>query len=193
LYLYLQKPSLIKPMSQTDKDFENIDQTIENINLDVDAEDSAEGDSSIPKAPSQKKAEDFEDKYIRLYSEFDNFKRRTAKERIEFMKMAGEDLIKKMLPILDDFTRSMEAEQSIEKSPFEEGIHLIFNKLKNILEAAGLQEMDKNATFNSDAHEAIAKIPVSDPAAKGKIIDTVEKGYLFNGKIIRHAKVVIGE
>jgi molecular chaperone GrpE len=116
------------------------------------------------------------------------------------MKTAGEDMLKKMLPIFDDFERAMDAHkksghtEALKPSAFEEGIYLIFHKLQHTFEAVGLKAMDsKDVDFNSDYHEAIAKIPAPDAAQKGKIIDTVEKGYLFNGKIIRHAKVVIGE
>ena len=157
---------------------------------------SSEENLGAPIATEPPKEEDWQDKYIRLYSEFDNFRKRTAREKTEWMKTAGEDILKKILPILDDFERAMQAHggATTEKTPFEEGIYLIFNKLKNTFENVGLKEMDRqNKNFNSDYHEAIAKVKVNDPLLVGQIVDVVEKGYLFNGKIIRYAKVVIGE
>jgi molecular chaperone GrpE len=132
------------------------------------------------------------DKYLRLYAEFDNFRRRTAKERIELIQSAGEQLLKALLPVADDFDR---AEKSFTgKTDKEaEGFFLIQNKFRKILEQNGVKEMDtSNGEFNPDVHDAITQVPAQDEKQKGKIVDVVEKGYVLNEKVIRHAKVVIG-
>lgn len=132
------------------------------------------------------------DKYLRLYAEFDNFRRRTAKERIELIQSAGEQLLKALLPVADDFDR---AEKSFTgKTDKEaEGFFLIQNKFKKILEQNGVKVMDtSNGEFNPDVHDAITQVPAQDEKQKGKIVDVVEKGYVLNEKVIRHAKVVIG-
>jgi molecular chaperone GrpE len=144
----------------------------------------------------QKKLQDelaeAKDKYLRLYAEFDNFRRRTAKEKIELIQSAGEGLLKALLPVADDFDR---AEKSFTgKTDKEaEGFFLIQNKFKKILEQNGVKVMDtSNGEFNPDVHDAITQVPVQDEKQKGKIVDVVEKGYVLNDKVIRHAKVVIG-
>jgi molecular chaperone GrpE len=132
------------------------------------------------------------DKYLRLYAEFDNFRRRTAKERIELIQSAGEQLLKALLPVADDFDR---AEKSFAgKTDKEaEGFFLIQNKFKKILEQNSVKVMDtSNGEFNPDIHDAITQVPAPDEKSKGKIVDVVEKGYLLNDKVIRHAKVVVG-
>lgn len=136
------------------------------------------------------------DKYIRLYSEFENFKRRTNKERIELFKTANQEVLSALLPVLDDFERSVKAaETTTEVTKVKEGIVLVQNKLNNIVESKGLKSIDvkQGDTFNVDLHEAITNIPAPSEDLKGKIIDVVEKGYTLNEKVIRFAKVVIGE
>jgi molecular chaperone GrpE len=133
------------------------------------------------------------DKYIRLYSEFENFRRRTAKEKLDMIQGANEQLLKVFLPVADDFER---AEKSFkEKSDKDsEGFFLIQNKFKKILEQSGVKLMDvkKGSEFNPDLHEAITQIPALEENLKGKVVDVVEKGYLLNEKVIRYAKVVVG-
>lgn len=133
------------------------------------------------------------DKYIRLYSEFENFRRRTAKEKIELTLNANEQLIKALLPVTDDFER---AEKSFkEKNDKDsEGFFLIQNKFRKVLEQYGVKAMDlkKGSDFNADLHEAITQIPAAEENLKGKVVDVVEKGYLLNDKVIRYAKVVVG-
>ncbi len=133
------------------------------------------------------------DKYLRLFAEFDNYKKRTARERLELIRTASEDVVTKLLPVLDDFDRAKKnAEQGGEA--FSEGVQLVYHKLSQVLNAVGLKAMDSNEIeFDPELHEAITKIPAQDEKMKGKIIDHVEKGYYLNDKIIRHAKVVIGE
>jgi molecular chaperone GrpE len=133
------------------------------------------------------------DKYVRLYAEFDNHRRRTAKEKIEMISSANEHLLKSLLPVVDDFDR---AEKTFkDKNDKEaEGFFLIHNKFKKIFEQAGVKPMEtESATdFNPDLHEAITQVPAPSENLKGKIVDTVEKGYLLNDKVIRFAKVVVG-
>jgi molecular chaperone GrpE len=135
------------------------------------------------------------DKYIRLFAEFDNYRRRTAKENIELRQTAGKEIIVSLLDVLDDAER---AERQLEKSgdlrQFAEGALLIFNKFKKTLESKGLKKMESlNTGFDVEKHEAITEVPVQDQGKKGKVIDEIEKGYYLNDKIIRFAKVVVGK
>lgn len=138
----------------------------------------------------------YKDKYIRTVAEFDNFKRRNAKERIELMQTAGRDVITELLDVLDDCER---AQQTLEKAGLAEaaeweGVKLVFNKLKSKLQNRGLKAMEVvNQVFDADLHEAITEIPAPQEEMKGKIIDEVVKGYLLNDKVIRHPKVVVGK
>ena len=143
--------------------------------------------------PEQKFAE-LNDKHLRLHAEFENFKRRTAKERIELYKTAGEDILTMLLPILDDFERAIKAKTDTgEELKEEEGVLLIYNKMKSSLEIKGLKAMDDaiGQELNTDFHEAITNIPSPSDDMKGKIIDIIEKGYFLNDKVIRYAKVVV--
>jgi molecular chaperone GrpE len=134
------------------------------------------------------------DKYLRLVAEFENFKRRNAKERIELMQTAGRDVITELLDVLDDSDRAQkQLESSEDISQVREGILLVFNKLRSRLQARGLKPMETiGKEFNPDLHEAITEIPAPNKAMEGKVIDEVGKGYYLNDKIIRHAKVVVG-
>ncbi len=143
----------------------------------------------------QKELQEQKEKYIRLYADFDNFKRRSAKERIELIQTAGREVIQSMLEVVDDCDR---AEKQLQKSDdlhqIREGIQLVFSKLRNTLQAKGLKEMKSiGEDFNPDLHEAITEIPVPDENMKGKVVDEVEKGYMLNEKIIRFSKVVVGK
>jgi molecular chaperone GrpE len=135
-----------------------------------------------------------EDKYLRLYSDFDNFRKRTSKEKIELTKTASAEVIASLLSILDDFDRAKKAMNEADSiEAVCEGIDLIHNKLNDTLKKKGLEEMNCiGEEFNTDFHEAITKIPAESEEMKGKIIDQVEKGYLLNGNVIRYAKVVVG-
>ena len=134
------------------------------------------------------------DKYLRLFAEFENFKKRTAKERIELFKTAGQDIISSILPILDDLDRAIRQIPSEDKENFE-GFVLINNKLIDILKSSGLKatETKLGDTFNAEIHDAITLIPIEDASQKGKIIDITEKGYQLGDKIIRFPKVVVGK
>lgn len=133
------------------------------------------------------------DKYIRLYSEFDNFRRRTAKEKLDMIQSANEQLLKALLPVVDDFERAEKSFQDKDSKELE-GFFLIYNKFKKTLDQYGVKTMEAGAgsEFNPDLHEAITQIPAPDEKLKGKVVDVVEKGYLLNEKVIRFAKVVVG-
>lgn len=135
------------------------------------------------------------DKYLRLYSEFDNYRKRTNKEKIELISTASAGVLKDMLTVMDDFERAIaNNENSEDISAVKDGFKLIHHKLRNLLEAKGLKQMDaKHQAFDSDLHEAIANVPAPSEDLKGKIIDDVEKGYYLNDKVIRFAKVVVGQ
>jgi molecular chaperone GrpE len=134
------------------------------------------------------------DKYLRLYAEFDNFRRRTIKEREEARKLEGKDLIVSLLPVLDDFDRALRAmESATDVAPVKEGVTLIQNKLKNALTKNGLKEMESIGTpFDPELQEAITNIPAPTEDWKGKVIDEMEKGYFLNDKVVRFAKVIVG-
>ncbi len=136
------------------------------------------------------------EKFLRLFAEFENYKKRTTKERIELFKTASQDVMVSLLPVLDDFERSlMYIEDDKEAEELRKGVLLIYNKLVNTLEQKGLSkiEVNKGDTFNADDHEAITQIPAPSDDLKGKIIDVVERGYKLGDKVIRFPKVVIGQ
>ena len=139
------------------------------------------------------KFDELNDKYLRLASEFDNHRKRTAKEKLEMSATAAENVIKDILPVLDDFERAL---QNMEKNGNEadlQGVTLIFNKLKTVLKNKGLEEIEAmDAEFNTDEHEALTMIPAPDEDKKGKVLDVIQKGYKLNGKVIRFARVVVG-
>jgi molecular chaperone GrpE len=134
------------------------------------------------------------DRYLRLYAEFDNFRRRTAKEREEARKTEGKDVIVALLPVLDDFDRAIRSmENSTDINAVKEGVVLIQNKLKNVLSQKGLSEMQSiGAEFDPEIHEAITNIPAPSDDLKGKVVDEMEKGYYLNDKVARFAKVIVG-
>jgi|LauGreDrversion2_3_1035106.scaffolds.fasta_scaffold34662_1 molecular chaperone GrpE len=136
-----------------------------------------------------------QDKYLRLYSEFENYKRRTTKERADLFKSANQEVLLAMLPVMDDFERALEAMPSTdENQKIKEGIDLIYSKFKNTLAAKGVKEMEaQGLAFDPDFHEAITKIPAPSEELKDKIVAILEKGYFLHDKVIRFAKVVIGE
>ena len=157
-------------------------------------------EQELPETPKdatsnlEEKVAELNDKYLRLYSEYDNYRKRTAKEKLDLMVSAGEDVYKLILPVIDDFERAIRHNEAIEDAaPIKEGFSLIFNKLKNSVTQKGLVPIDpQKEVFNADLHEAITNIPAPTDDLKGKIVDVVEKGYSLNGKVIRFAKVVVG-
>jgi molecular chaperone GrpE len=134
------------------------------------------------------------DKYLRLYAEFDNFRRRTIKEREDARKTEGKDVIVSLLPVLDDFDRALRSMQNAtDLAPVKEGVELIQQKLKNTLTQKGLKEMESiGKPFDPELHEAITNIPAPNEESKGKVLDEMEKGYFLNDKVARFAKVIVG-
>ena len=137
---------------------------------------------------------DLKDKYLRLYADFENFRRRTAKEKIDLISTANEGLLVALLPVLDDFERALKsAESTSDVDALKAGVKLIFNKFYKVLESKGVKPMESvGQVFNPDLHEAITQFPAPSDDLKGKIIDETEKGYLLNEKVIRFAKVILG-
>ncbi len=157
---------------------------------------SEEAQSETPKEPSlEDKYQELNDKYLRLYSDFDNFRKRSAKERLRLTEQAGADIIKELLGIVDDFDRAIENNKNSEDAEsIKEGFNLIANKLSGVLERKGVKPMDaKGKDFDTDHHEAITQIPAPEESLKGKVVDVVEKGYFLNDTVLRYAKVVIGQ
>lgn len=166
---------------------------------DIDAEDVQEmtKEELLAKEVEDLKAslEKEKKEYMFLMAEFDNFRKRTLREKSELIKNAAESTFKGLLPIVDDLERALKAsEQSDDASSIREGMELIYKKLKKYMEQNGVKEMDpEDREFDADRHEAISAVPVPDEDKKGKILDTVEKGYTINDKVLRHAKVVVGQ
>lgn len=163
----------------------------EETNAQISAEEALENENVALKEALEKEKKE----YLFLMAEFDNFRKRTLKEKTELIKNAGESAFKGLLPIVDDFERAIKAsEQSEEVESIKEGMDLIYKKLKKYMEQNGVKEMEtEDTSFDSDRHEAISVVPVPEESMKGKILDIVEKGYLINEKVLRHAKVVVGQ
>ncbi len=146
---------------------------------------------------AQNETAQWRDKFLRLAAEFENYKRRTSRERVDLIKTAGKDVIVNMLPVLDDFERAFKASEKVEDEASKEvlkGFDLIFNKFKSTLEQKGLKKMECNGQdFDTEYHEALTEIPAPTPELAGKVVDVIEDGYYLNDKIIRYAKVVVGK
>lgn len=164
--------------------------TAEDVDL-LSEEDNARNE--VEELRSQLEKEKRE--YMFLMAEFDNFRKRTLREKSELIKNAAESAFKGLLPIVDDFERALKATEGVsDAGAVREGIELIYKKLKKYMEQNGVREMDpEDRDFDADRHEAISAVPVPDESLKGKILDTVEKGYTINDKVLRHAKVVVGQ
>ncbi len=173
---------------------EQVNETPENnsgadVNTD---ENQATGESELEKLKAELEAG--KDKYLRLVAEFDNFRRRSAKERIELAQTAGREVIQDLLEVLDDSDRAQKQLDSSDGKEVKEGVTLVFNKLRSLLQSKGLKPMEAiGKDFDPDLHEAITEIPAPTKELKGKVVDEVVKGYYLNDKIIRHAKVVVGK
>ncbi|MGN6294854.1 MAG: nucleotide exchange factor GrpE [Chitinophagaceae bacterium] len=173
---------------------EQVNETPENnsgadVNTD---ENQVAGESELEKLKAELEAG--KDKYLRLVAEFDNFRRRSAKERIELAQTAGREVIQDLLEVLDDSDRAQKQLDSSDGKEVKEGVTLVFNKLRSVLQSKGLKPMESiGKDFDADLHEAITEIPAPTEQLKGKVVDEVVKGYYLNDKIIRHAKVVVGK
>ena len=159
---------------------ESVDSEVENLEKEQDYKEDIEKEK---------------DKYIRLFAEFENYKRRTSKERVELFKTANQEVLQALLPILDDFDRAITELSKLEDKTALEGVTLIHDKLLSTLNQKGLQELEikQGDEFNSDFAEAITQIPALEKSLKGKVVDVVEKGYKLGDKIIRYPKVVVGQ
>ncbi len=144
---------------------------------------------------AEEKYNELNDKYLRLYSEFDNYRKRTSKERLELFKTAGQDILTDLLPVMDDFERALQnMDKKADVKSVRKGVDLIYNKFKSTLENKGLKHFKSiEKEFDPEIHDAITKIPAPSSKLKGKVVDEVEKGYMLNEKVIRFAKVVVGE
>ncbi|MBN2273847.1 MAG: nucleotide exchange factor GrpE [Bacteroidales bacterium] len=144
---------------------------------------------------SEEKNKELHDKYLRLSAEFDNYRKRTLKEKAELIKTAGDELLIKILPVLDNFERALKAlEGANDINALKEGVLIIYNHFKDFIQQQGVKEISAlHEPFNIDVHEAVTTIPSPDEELKGKIVDVIEKGYILHDKVIRYAKVVVGE
>ncbi|MEX2379737.1 MAG: nucleotide exchange factor GrpE [Vicingaceae bacterium] len=164
--------------------------------VNEEGQEAEETDSSL----SELEKKDLEiqalnDKFLRLYSEFDNFRRRTQKEKLELYETAGEEIFKSLLPVMDDFERAKKSmDEKQDYKSLKEGVDLIYNKLKSVFKANGAEALDAvGEEFDSEIHEAITQVPAPSKKMKGKVVDEVEKGYKLKNKVIRFAKVVVGQ
>jgi molecular chaperone GrpE len=160
----------------------------------ISEETLQEGIKEEVKEDLQAKVDELNDRYLRLYSEFDNYKKRTGKERIELIKTAGVEILSEMIPVLDDIERAVKSNEKAEDiEAIKNGIKLIYNKFANSLTKKGLEPLEViGKDFDAELHEAITSIAAPSEDMKGKVIDEIEKGYLLNGKVIRYAKVIVG-
>ncbi len=190
----------------TDKEKANEELEIEAPDFMEQQEDQNKKETKKDKAHKKNKVEEqlekaelelleLKDKHIRLQAEFDNYRKRTLKERMELLKTASESVLIGILPVIDDFDRAVQTLDKVEEnSHLKDGVMLIYNKFQDFLKQNGVKEIEeKDQTFDTDLHEAITTFPAPSEELKGKIIDVVQKGYYLNDKVIRHSKVVIGE
>lgn len=177
---------------QINESFENLQENDqEGVNEKVEMEEKEEVN---PFAEMESKLKEINDKYLRLYSEFENFRKRTAREKIDLITSGNKSLLEKIIPSIDDFERAIESNKSVEDiNIVKEGFELIYNKMMKTLETQGVKAMETNGEpFDVEFHEAITRIPAPDKSQKGKVVDTVEKGYYLNDSVLRYAKVVVG-
>ena len=184
----------------TEKDMFNQDN---GETLDINTDENVSGSTRLNEPVAnedeieklQAEVQELKEKYLRQVAEFDNFRKRTAKERLELIQTAGKDVITSMLDVVDDCDRAeKQLQTSDDVNLIKEGVQLVFTKLRNTLQSRGLKPMQTIGTeFNPDQHEAITEIPAATEAMKGKVVDEVVKGYYLNDKIIRFAKVVVGK
>jgi molecular chaperone GrpE len=181
---------------EKNKENQSIKEENQAINENIDATAAAPPDEVVTTEPSvEEKMAVLEDKYLRLVAEFDNYRKRTVRERIELLAIDNEDLLAGLLPVLDDMERAVKALQATDDVvAVQEGVLLIQDKLVKYLEGKGLKTFDAiGKELNTDEHEAITKIPAPSAEQKGKVVDVIQHGYTLNGKVIRYAKVVVGE
>ena len=164
--------------------------------IGAEAGDASSADKVVNEIKiAEEKLAEMQDKYIRLSAEFDNYRKRTLREKIELSKYASEDILRKIMPIMDDFERALvHMETTTDSAAMKDGIDLIYNKFSEFLKQNGIREIESlNSSFDVDLHDAVAKVPVQEDEKKGKVVDVVQKGYYLQDKVLRHSKVVVGE
>ncbi|WP_461790256.1 nucleotide exchange factor GrpE [Pedobacter sp.] len=193
LHMFNKKKKEEEPVMETNVTEENLE-NIPTENTEENTETAEVKEELSVEEKLKNDVAELNDKYLRLFAEFDNFKRRTQKERVDLLQTAGKDVVVSLLPVLDDFERALKStENATDVAPVREGILLVQTKLKSILSQKGLKEIQSiNTEFNTDIHEAITQIPSPTEEQKGKVIDELEKGYTLNDKVVRFAKVVVG-
>lgn len=187
-------------MKNKEKEEKGLDQVEEQLLKNVSEEQESNGETPIEEVASTEKklvaeVAELKDKYLRLYSDFENFRKRTSKERLDLITTASEEVLRDLIPVVDDFERSLKVSGNQDDTNKEnEGNHLIYQKLLRILESKGLKPMTDlvGKPFDADTQEAITQIPAPSEELKGKVIDVVEKGYTLGDKVVRYAKVVTG-
>ena len=195
-----------KEFNSQDEDSNNIhDGETEDSGEDVEVKESREVNNSQEVAEPAKetsqeptieaKLAEMQDRYLRLSAEFDNYRKRTLREKIELTKHAGENLLINIIPVMDDFERALKAmDSSADFVAMKAGIDLIYNKFKDFLSQNGIKEIEAiNSVFNVDLHDALSKMPVEDESMKGKVVEVIQKGYYLHEKVLRHSKVIVGE
>jgi molecular chaperone GrpE len=190
-------------MDEMEKEIENPTEEIKDMSdLETDTsaqeisfEEIEEPELTEELEKSRKETEEWKDKYLRISAEFDNYRRRTLKEKMDLTKMAGQDVLVRILPVIDDFDRALNSmNQTQDCIAIKEGIELIYFKFQEFLKQQGIHEIDAlHQEFDTDKHEALTKIPAEKKKYKGKVVDVVAKGYMLHDKVIRFAKVVVGE
>jgi molecular chaperone GrpE len=166
-----------------------------NKGTDVNANGSSADKTMADLKAAEEKLADMQDKYLRLSAEFDNYRKRTLREKMDMSKYAGENLLLKIIPVMDDFERALShMDSTTDRQAMKDGIDLIYLKLSEFLKQNGIKEIETvNSNFDVDIHEAVAKVPVNEDDKKGRVIDVVQKGYFLQDKVLRFAKVVVGE
>jgi len=191
-----------KPEKQEDKKVEaeemlNEEQVQEEATQEEEAEEAEEKEEEEEKKEptAEEKLAELQDRYLRLTAEYDNFRKRTLKEKIDLQRSANENLLSALLPVADDFDRGLQSvDEASDIEAVKEGLKLISGKFKGFLTQQGVKEIEAmKKVFDTDVHEAITKIPAPSKKLKGKVVDVVQKGYMLNDKVLRYAKVVIGE
>ncbi|HRW62839.1 MAG TPA: nucleotide exchange factor GrpE [Bacteroidales bacterium] len=184
-----------KTKSNQDKNQEEKVQAEQEVATEEKEVKEEKSEGKKPEKTEQEIIAELNDKYLRLAAEYDNYRKRTLKEKMELTKTAGADILVNILPVMDDFERALGSmQQAKEVEPVKEGVLLIFNKFKEFLKQRGVKEIEaKEKDFDTDLHEAITKIPAPTEELKGKVVDVIEKGYFLNDKVIRFSKVVVGE
>jgi len=179
-----------------EKDIKAESQEKQNVKAEATSVESECEDELVTKlGKAEQESREWYDKYLRLSAEFDNYRKRTLKEKVDNLRYANEDLLKDLLPIIDDFERGIDnIEKASDIEALRTGVMLIYNKFREFIKQNGLKEIEaREMPFNLDLHEAITAVPAPSIEMKGKVIDVIEKGYMLNDKVIRYAKVVLGE